>query len=124
MEELNETIQQLKKLGVIEEAHTEYACPGYCIKRKKGRLRIVVDYRTLNQHLYLRFSMPRIDDCLFRLANVQWFTSLDLNNGYYQFSLEESSKPLTAFNLPFGCWQFTRLPFGIANALSETGSCL
>ena len=44
------------------------------------------------------------------------FLMLDLKNGYWQIQLDEQSSLLCTFNTPFGCYRFTRIPFGIKSA--------
>ena len=44
------------------------------------------------------------------------FSTLDLKEGYWQIQLDEESSLLCTFNTPFGCYRFTRMPFGIKSA--------
>ena len=44
------------------------------------------------------------------------FSKLDLNQGYHQLELDESSRYVTAFATHVGLQQFTRLNFGICSA--------
>lgn len=60
--------------------------------------------------------MPVIDDQLNRLSGKVYFTSLDLNSGYYQIPMSEQSQHLTAFVTPDGHYEYTRMPFGLVNA--------
>ena len=47
------------------------------------------------------------------------FAVLDLNKGYYQFSVAKESRYLTAFVVPQGLFQFKRMPLGIATCTKE-----
>ena len=44
------------------------------------------------------------------------FSTLEAQNAYHCISIEEKSRPLTAFTTAFGLYQFVRLPFGLKNA--------
>ena len=44
------------------------------------------------------------------------FSTLDLKDGYWQVQLDEQSSLLCTFNIPFGRYRFTRMPFGIRSA--------
>ena len=42
--------------------------------------------------------------------------TLDLHTGYHHIPLDKSSIPKTAFNLPFGKYEYIKVPFGLAQA--------
>jgi hypothetical protein len=76
-----------------------------------------IDYRRLNSKTVKnRYPLPRIDDLLDRLNGAKYFTTLDLKSGYHQIPLPPSDIPKTAFNTPFGHYEFTVLIEGLANA--------
>ena len=60
--------------------------------------------------------LPKIDKMYGRLKGAKYFTTLDLQSGYYHIGLSESSKAKTAFITPFGKYQFEVVPFGLAQA--------
>ena len=78
-----------------------------------------VDLRSLNKNVIVDcFLLPKIHDMLAQLGGARIFTSLDLKAAYHQIMLSDESKHLTAFNTPFGAYQYLRLPFGLASAAS------
>ena len=54
-----------------------------------------------------------MEETLAQLDNTEFYTTLDLRSGYHQISLDESSKPLTAFITHNGLYEFNTLPFGL-----------
>ena len=44
------------------------------------------------------------------------FSTLDLQAGYHHIPLEKSSIPKTAFNSPFGKYEYVKVPFRLAQA--------
>ena len=44
------------------------------------------------------------------------FIVLDARSGYWQVKLDKKISLLTTFTTPFGCYRFTRLPFGVNSA--------
>ena len=90
-----------------------------------GSLRLLIDYRVLNRWLRRSpYFVPRIREILLRLANVRYITTLDANVGYYARRLAKKSRPLTAFCLPFGKFQYNRLPMCISTAPDEYQVCM
>ena len=60
--------------------------------------------------------LPKIDEMYGRLKGAKYFTTLDLQSGYYHIGLSESSQAKTAFVTPFGKYQFEVVPFGLTQA--------
>lgn len=80
---------------------------------------MVVDYRKLNDVIVDdNFPLPNITDILDSLSGSMYFTHLDLNQGYYQVSLNPKSRKYTAFSTSSGQYQLKRLPMGL-----KTSSC-
>ncbi|XP_037295944.1 uncharacterized protein LOC115444529 isoform X1 [Manduca sexta] len=110
-------VKDLLNAGIIKESHSNYASPVILVKKKNGDSRLCVDYRALNAiTIKDRFPLPHIDDQLNKLAGKCLFTSLDLAQGYHQIPLRGDSTKFTAFITPDGQWEYTRVPFGLANA--------
>jgi len=60
--------------------------------------------------------LPRIDETLDRLAGATVFSSLDLNNGYFQIRISEDDAHTTAFTSPLGHYEFKVLGQGLCNS--------
>ena len=59
------------------------------------------------------YPIPTIESLLARLEGCKYFSILDLRSGYHHIGLSEQSKPLTAFTMHSGKFQWNVLPFGI-----------
>ena len=74
---------------------------GYAINSKKyfnRFLRLCVDMCNANAAIQrTRFPTTTVDDLIFRLRNVRYFTKLDLNAAFHQLELNERSRYITAF---------------------------
>ena len=76
-----------------------------------------IDYRALNKiTVKNRYPLPRIEDLFDELQGAQYFTSLDLAQGYHQIRIPPEDVPKTAFRTPLGHFQFKVLCFGLTNA--------
>lgn len=115
--DLRRHLQDLLAAGIIEESHSPYASPVVLVRKKNGELRMVVDYRRLNNLTKKdAYPLPRIEETFTLLSGSKWFTVLDLKSGYYQLEVEPADRPKTAFTTPFGTWQFRRMPQGLTNS--------
>ena len=116
-EEIEAQCEELRKIGVIEFSKSSWAAPVVPIRKKDGSLRLCVDYRKLNKVTKSdRFPMPNMNDLVFSLKGVKYFTALDLVRGYYQVPLDPETAECTAFSTPRNHYQFRRLCFGLKNA--------
>lgn len=115
--DLKRHLQDLLAAGVIEESQSPYASPVVLVRKKNGDLRMVVDYRRLNNFTKKdAYPLPRIKETFTLLSGSKWFTVLDLKSGYYQLEVEPADRPKTAFTTLFGTWQFRRMPRGLTNS--------
>ena len=62
--------------------------------------------------------MSKVEDIFSELNGAKYFSTLDLQAGYHHIPLEKSSIPKTAFNSPFGKYEYVKVPFGLAQALA------
>ena len=78
----------------------------------------VINYRALNK-VTRKFTlpMPKVKDILLKLSGAKYFTRLDLRAGYYHIPLHHSSILKTTFILPFGEYEYIKVPFGLAQVL-------
>ena len=60
--------------------------------------------------------MPKEEDIFSKLNGATYFTTLDLQAGYHHIPFDKPSIPKTAFNSPFGKYEYVKVPFGLAQA--------
>lgn len=63
--------------------------------------------------------MRAIEEVLAQMAGAKVFSVLDGQSGFWENCLDKTSSRLFIINTPFGCYGFTRLPFGIASSAPE-----
>lgn len=114
---VNESVERMLEDRVIQRVQSPFTSRVVMVPKKDGSLRFCVDYRRLNR-LTVRDNMPlpRIEDVMDSLYGATWFTSLDLQSGYWQIPMEPEDIPKTAFVTKRGTYAFTVMPFGLTNA--------
>ena len=76
------------------------------------KLRICLDPTNLNKAVICGpYCSKTPEDIAHLLANV--ITVTDCSKGFWHEELDEDSFYLTTFNTEFGCFRFTRMPFGM-----------
>jgi hypothetical protein len=51
-----------------------------------------------------------------QVGKAQYFSTLDMRNGYWHIEVHEDDRALLAFGTPFGTFTWRRLPFGLKSA--------
>ena len=60
--------------------------------------------------------MPKVEDIFSKLNGAKYFSTQDLRAGYHHILLDKSSIPQTAFNSPFGNYEYVKVSFRLAQA--------
>ena len=114
---IREEVQRMKAMGIIKNSKSPWAFPVVIVGKKTGDQRFCVDYRKLNEvTIKDSFPLPRIEDLLDQLAGSTYFSSIDLQSGYWQVGMDPTDEDKTAFVTDRGLYQFTVMPFGLCNA--------
>ena len=111
-------VERLVQLGVLKRVNrSQWAAPTFVIPKKDKTVRFISDFRELNKRIRRQpYPIPNIQDMLLNLEGFQYATSLDLNMGYYHLELDPASKELCTIVLPFGKFEYQRIPMGLCNS--------
>ena len=113
-------IDSMLKRGVIEPSDSPWRAAMVLVPKKgdSKAFRSCIDYRALNQRSRVdSYPLARIDTSLDHLSGAKWFSTLDLQSGYWQVAMAPEDKEKTAFMSGQGqLYQFTVMPFGLASA--------
>ena len=111
-------VERLCKLNVLKKINrSEWGSPTFIIPKKDNTVRFISDFRELNKRIRRKpFPLPKIQDLLLKLEGFQFATSLDLNMGYYHIELSPDAKKLCTIVLPWGKYEYQRLPMGLCNS--------
>ena len=110
-------IEKLLPVKVICSSCSSWSAPIIVVPKGDGGKCLVIDYRALNK-VTRKFTwpMPKVEDIFSKLNGTTYFTTLDLPAGYHHIPLDKSSIPKTAFNSPFGKYEYIKVPFGLVQA--------
>ena len=104
-------------LDMIEPSLSSYSSPVVLVPKKDGSVRFCIVFRKVNKVTEFEVEpMPNMEEVVIKMSGHKFFTKMDLSKGYWQVSLSERSKPLTAFETPRGLFQFKTMPFGLVNS--------
>ena len=115
---LEQEIQGMLQADIIEESRSAWQAPLILIPKSDGTLRCVADFRYLNSlTLFEPYPMQTIKSLLLDIRKDSCvFSTIDLQKGFLQVPLDESSRPYTAFSAPSGHYQFKVAPLGLKNS--------
>ena len=115
---IKEFIEQEQKLGRIRPSKSETSAPVFFIKKKDGGLRLVQDYRALNDvTVKNRYPIPLSSDLVDYLQEAKYFTHLNLRNGYNNIRIKKGHEYKLAFQTPLGLFEPLVMYFGMTNTL-------
>ena len=115
---LKEEINRLCEFGVLRKVNrSEWAAPMFTLIKPDQSLRSLADLRELNKRIKRKpFPLPKIVGLLQSLEGFAYATSLDLNMGYYHIELSPNSSSYCTVVLPWGKYEYLRLPMGLCNS--------
>ena len=114
---MEKQVKEWLSLGVVQPSRSRWNSPMFCVPKKDGSLRMVQDFRALNQvSLDDKYSMRDVTECIGELgrAGSTLFSTLDLTSGFWQMLLEPTSRKYTAFTVPgMGQFEWRTSPMGL-----------
>jgi hypothetical protein len=114
---LKKWIDEELATGKIRRSESEAGALVMFVKKADGSLRLVVDYRRLNEVTKKNvYPLPRQDNLTAQLQGAKIFTKLDLCWGYNNVRIKEGDEYKTAFRTKYGLFETLAMPFGLTNA--------
>jgi len=120
LQTLREWLKEMERTGKIRRSTSQAGSPILFVPKPNGRgLRLCVDYRGLNSiTIPNRYPLPLMQELQDRVQGAQWFTKMDLKNGFNLIRIREGDEWKTAFRTRYGLYEFQVMPFGLTNAPS------
>jgi len=120
LQTLREWLKEMERTGKIKRSTSPAGSPILFVTKPHGRgLRLYVDYGALIRiTIPNRYPLPLMQELQDRVQGAQWFTKMDLKNGFNLIRIREGDEWKTAFRTRYGLYEFQVMPFGLTNAPS------
>jgi len=120
LQTLREWLKEMERTQKIKHSTSLAGSPILFIPKPYGRgLHLCVDYRALNQIMIPnRYPLPLVQELQDRVQGAQWFTKMDLKNGFHLIRMRKGDEWNTAFRTCYELFEFQVMPFGLTNAPS------
>src|SRR5882672_5070599 len=116
-EQLDAFIEENLSSGRIRPSKSPMASPCFFIKKKDGSLRLVQDYRKLNDMTVKnRYPLPLIPELLDKIKEAKFFSKLDIRWGYNNIRIKEGDEWKGAFRTNRGSFEPLVMFFGLCNS--------
>ena len=120
-------IKAMLKAGfIVRVFDSAWASPVHIVpKRGSKKWRMCIDYRQVNE-LTVPFagSVPYIDELICAVRGKAWLSTFDLASAYMQCPVAEEDQVKTTFVTHMGTFMYTRVPFGLRNAVQYYCACI
>ena len=115
--EIREEIMNMMDTGIVRKSSSLYASSLVVVKKKDGSNRMCVDYRKLNLVTVADIApMTTAEDLFGKSGKCQYYSTIDLSKGYWQVPVAEEDIHKNALVIPYGCYEFLRMPCGMKNS--------
>lgn len=116
-EKVDKMVEDLLKSDIIQPSESPWNAPIVIVAKKNGDIRMCVDYRRLNSVTKRPvYPIPATQQLLDCLSGAQYFSTLDLSQGYHQIPMAKEDMEKTAFATRRGHFEYKRMPFGLSTA--------
>jgi hypothetical protein len=115
--ELNRFLTENLETGRIRPSKSPMASPVFFIKKKDGSLRLVQDYRMLNDMTVKnKYPLPLISKLVNQLRGAKYFTKLDVRWGINNVRIQEGDEWKATFRTNQGLFEPLVMFFGLTNS--------
>jgi hypothetical protein len=115
--ELDAFLEENLKSGRIRPSKSPMASPVFFVKKKDGTLRLVQDYRKLNDMTIKNsYPLPLISDIITKMKQAKYFTKLDVRWGFNNVRMKGGDEWKAAFRTNRGLFEPLVMFFGLTNS--------
>ena len=117
LEELRNWLKKITEMGAVRESKSSCSSPMLFVTKGHGcGLRLCIDYHGINKiTVPNRYPLPNMDKFKDRIRGSNWFTKIDLKNGYHLIRIKKGDEWKTTFRCRYGLFEYTLMPFGLVH---------
>ena len=109
-------LDEMIENGILEKTYedTDWASPTFGVPKKNNAIRIVSDFRRLNQAIKRSpWPIPTIMELLHTCGGLTYATAIDQIMGYWSITMARKIRELLTIITPFGKYIYKKLPMGL-----------
>ena len=118
-ESMKKELSRMIQLDIIEKVDqpTDWVNSVVYVTKPSGEIRICLDPKDLNTWIRRPHHYTQVMEYILpQRQGASAFTILDARSGYWNVKLDDESKLVATFNMPYGRYCFRSLPFGLVSA--------
>ena len=116
-QEMDKQVHEMLADGLVSHSTSPYSAPVLLVRKKLGGWRFCTDFRKVNARCErMIYPLPRIDDALRKLKSPRFFSSMDLQKGFWQVPIEPSDRKYFAFSTGTMHVEYNCMPMGALNS--------
>jgi len=120
LEACKKWIEENLDKGFIRDSSSPAGAPILFVKKGDGSLRLVVDYRGINEGTVKNhYPLPLIWETLIRISKARFFMKLDVRRAYNLIRMAEGEEWKTAFPTRYSLFESLVILFGLTNAPAD-----
>ena len=122
-QEVQEQMNDMLKKGIIVESSSSWLAPAVYTRKKKGEIRLCMDYREANKRTRKdTYPLPLIDEVQDRLSGATIFRTSSVGTGKYQWTQRTKRRQHSHLVLEWDCSSSQGLMWGTQH-IPETHGC-
>lgn len=113
---VKDEVANLLKQGIIRPSKSPWNSPAVIVPKPNGKIRLCVNYQALNRATTTDpFPIPNMEAIISKASRCSYISTLDLTKGFHQVPVAQEDIAKTSFALPWGKWEYIKMPFGVKN---------
>ena len=117
--EMDKQVHEMLADGLVSHSNSSFSAPVLLTPKKCGGWRFCTDFRKVNARCEkVVYPLPRIEDTLRGLKEPRFFSTMDLQKGFWQVPIVKEDRKYFAFSTGTMHVEYNVMPMGALNSSS------